>query len=459
MVNPQRKGKRMRVETYFSESTLEQIARQTGFVQRRSPIHGFNFLMTFTTGMLNTPGGTLAQLAAFLSSTCQTHISPQALDERLGPTAVDFMRTCFHAALDIQRQARELEHLGLLAGFDHVYLVDSTGFNLHPSLAHLFKGSGGSGSAATMRLQVALDYVTGRVYVNIGDLRLGDAPTLFNMISGEEIDLTGRCLILSDLGYFKLDTLERIQDKKLFVLSKLMHGVTLCDADGGVVDLDALLKKTPTSFDATMFIKGRSYRIVGCRLPEEVVNQRLRKANKTATEKGRCITDAYRLFLHYAIFLTNLPQAIPMEALYVIYRVRWQIELVFKTWKSILGIHRIQSAKYDRVMCELYGKLILAVLALRLNTLAEAKSKLPISLHRTMQTLKSMAATWAGAIVAGAQAHQRFINMFIHFVRCACKKRSSKNKPTIETRLDLFKAIKWTESTTLSPSSTGVFMA
>lgn len=448
----------MHVETYFSAPRVEQLARQTGFVQRCSPIHGFNFLMTFTAGMLNTPGGTLAQLAAFLSSTCQTHISPQALDERLGPAAVDFMRACFHAALDLERQTREFEHLGLLAGFDHVYLIDSTGFTLHPSLAHLFKGSGGSGSPATMRLQVALDYVTGRVYVNIGDLRLGDAPTLFNMVSDEEIDLTGKCLILSDLGYFKLDTLERIQDKKLFVLSKLMHGVTLRDADGGSVDLDALLKKKPASFDSTMFIKGRSYRIVGCRLPDEVVNQRLRKANKTAAEKGRGITDAYRIFLHYAIFLTNLPQTIPMDALYVIYRVRWQIELVFKTWKSILGIHRIQSAKYNRVMCELYGKLILAVLALRLNTMAEAKSKLPISLHRTTQTLKTMAATWACAIVAGAHAHQAVIDMFIRFVRRACKKRPGKNKPTIENRLNQFKAITWTESTAPSSSSTGVSM-
>lgn len=449
----------MRAEAFFSDRTAEELARQTGFVRRSSPIHGFNFLMAFTTGMLNTPGGTLAQLAAFLSSTGQTHISPQALDERLGPAAVDFMRACFHAALDLERQARAFEHLGLLAGFDHVYLVDSTGFNLHASLAHLFKGSGGSGSAATVRLQVALDYVTGRLYVNVGDLRLGDAPSLFSMVSNEQIDLAGRCLILSDLGYFKLDTLERIQDKKLFVLSKLHQDVTLRDADGGVVDLDAWLKKNPASLDTMIFIKGRSYRIVGCRLPDEVVNQRLRKANKTAAEKGRCITDAYRLFLHYAIFLTNLPHAIPMDALYVIYRVRWQIELVFKTWKSILGIHRIRSAKYNRVMCELYGKLILAVLAIRLNTLAEANSRLPISLHRTTQTLKSMAAGWASAIVTGAQAYQSFIDMFVRFVRRACKKRPGKNKPTIETRLNQFQAIEWTESKEPASSLTGFVMS
>lgn len=452
MINTQTRD--IGIENYFSIPQLEIMARKTGFVQRRSPIDGFHFLLTFTTGMLNTTEGTLAQLAAFLASTCHIHISPQALDERFGPAAIEFMNACFQAALKLQRPARAHEFLGLLANFDHVYIVDSTGFTLHPSLAPLFKGAGGSGSKAAMRFQVAIDYITGQVYVKIGDIRMGDAPTLFQMISNDEIDLTGRCLVLSDLGYFKLDTLDRIQEKNLFTLSKLMPGVILHDANGEVIDLNAMLKKRPASFDMTVFIKKRAFRLVGCCLSEEDYNKKLRKANKTAADKGKSITDAYRLFLQYALFLTNLPHTFTMVALYAIYRVRWQIELVFKTWKSILKIHRIQSTKRDRIMCEIYGKLILATLASRLHAFTEAQSSsLPISFHRLAQALKSMAVTWACAIVEGKRSHQRFIDRFILFGLRICKKRSSKAKPTLETRLNQLKYVEWSDVTSSTSAS------
>jgi hypothetical protein len=44
------------------------MAKDIGFVERRSPVNGLRFLLTFTTGLLNTPDGTLAQLAAFLGA-------------------------------------------------------------------------------------------------------------------------------------------------------------------------------------------------------------------------------------------------------------------------------------------------------------------------------------------------------------------------------------------------------
>ena len=142
----------MDMAQYFSERQLQDVARECGLVKRQSPLTGFKFLLTLTTGWLHTPSGTLAQLAAFLSSTCGTHVSPQAIDERLGPAAVAFMKRCFEAALQLKCNSRAVD-LGLLAGFDPVYLIDSTGFDLHPSLCGFFKGSGGSGSKSALRIQ------------------------------------------------------------------------------------------------------------------------------------------------------------------------------------------------------------------------------------------------------------------------------------------------------------------
>lgn len=427
----------MDMAQYFSRSKLQDLARECELVQRSSPITGFHFLMAFTTGLLNTPTATLSQLAAFLSSACGTHVSPQAIDGRIGILAVQFMRRCFETALQLKCKSAGVG-LGMLAAFDHVYLIDSTGFDLDPALRPFFKGAGGSGSKSSMRIQLVLDFVTQDIYVQIGDVRLGDAPTLLNLVTGDVLDRHGRCLFISDLGYFKLDTFKSVAAKDNCFLSKLMHGVKLETADGVPLDLMALLKTNPTSFNMPVRIGGTTYRLVGRRLPDDKVQERLRKANRAAANKGKAITDAYRLFLHYAIFITNLPESYDMDALYVLYRVRWQIELVFKTWKSILGIHAIRSAKPCRVMCEVYGKLILAVLTSSFAVQPQFDSPCTLSVHRTMQWIKAMAMPWACAIVRGARALKAFVAIQIANVQRFCKKHSQRNKPTIECRLNGF---------------------
>ena len=41
-----------------------------------------------------------------------------------------------------------------------------------------------------------------------------------------------------------------------------------------------------------------------------------------------------------------------------LYRLRWQIELVFKTWKSLLCIHKVKAVKKDRLECQLLARFI-----------------------------------------------------------------------------------------------------
>lgn len=68
------------VSRFFDAAEVESMAREAGLVERSSPITGMKFLPTFTTGLLNTPDGTPAQLAAFLGAACGTEVSPRAND-------------------------------------------------------------------------------------------------------------------------------------------------------------------------------------------------------------------------------------------------------------------------------------------------------------------------------------------------------------------------------------------
>jgi hypothetical protein len=64
----------------------------------------------------------------------------------------------------------------------------------------------------------------------------------------------------------------------------------------------------------------------------------------------------------WTILVTNVPRSLlSVEEAVAVARMRWQIELIFKLWKSRGGIDRYRSSKPQAVLCEFYGKLLAQV--------------------------------------------------------------------------------------------------
>lgn len=454
--------KEVEISRFFSEKDIEEIARKTSFVRRKSPITGFKFLLTFTTGLLNTPDGTIAQLAGFLSGSCETRVSAQAVDERLKDKAQKFMEAILEKVLALCGRTLKIE-TELLANFDHVYVIDSTNFDLHPSLADKFKGSGGDASKASMRIQLVFDYITGKIHVEIGDTTLSDAKTLHEIIKEKKLDSYGKAFFLQDLGYFKTETFKMMSDlPDCFFISKMKFNTKICDELGEKVNLGQIIKKRPAEFDMRINIGQLKCRIVGKRLPESVVNQKIRKANEDTRRRGGSqITEEYRLFLEYAIFITNLPEEYDEEKLFLLYRIRWRVELIFKTWKSILKIHKIRSARAERVMCEVCGKLILAALSSMICGVAEENiaQNAVVSLHRAMRQMKVLAFAWTAAIIRGCRKHIEFIMRLSEQIRRLCIKREQKEKPTLEQRIKKIKMKNEANKQTRTPLGEGSLLS
>ena len=173
--------------------------------------------------------------------------------------------------------------------------------------------------------------------------------------------------------------------------------------------------------------------LVGTRLDDAVVARRIQRANKASESKTGQITDLYRLFLHYALFITSLPATYTMKQLFALYRIRWQIELTFKVWKSILAIHHIRSAKEERVLCEVSGKLVLAVLISALCATARSfLDGLKVSIHKAARHGRAIATNWAIAIQLGEAVPRRFTEDLGRTMARLRRKPSHKRKPTIE---------------------------
>ena len=190
-----------------------------------------------------------------------------------------------------------------------------------------------------------------------------DAVMLTSIVENNLLNVSKNALFIQDLGYFKADTFAKIEKANNFFISKIKKNTIIFDLKGNKLDLKEITKKNYKNIDMMVKIKGVTFRLVGKKLSPEIVNRVLRKANKEAKKRGKILTDKDRLFYSWGLFVTNLDQKYSYEILYTLYRIRCQIELIFKCWKSILEIHKIQYIKKkERVLCEVYGKLIIAIM-------------------------------------------------------------------------------------------------
>lgn len=106
-------------------------------------------------------------------------------------------------------------------------------------------------------------------------------------------------------------------------------------------------------------------RLIANRVSEAVAQRRKRKKREQAKKKGRTVSQRALAWCHWDFYVTNIPkERLSTELIGDVYSLRWQIELVFKGAKSFLGLSLICGKKSPRVLCQIYGRLIVLVLTL-----------------------------------------------------------------------------------------------
>ena len=100
-------------------------------------------------------------------------------------------------------------------------------------------------------------------------------------------------------------------------------------------------------------------RLVAQRLPRPVAEQRRRRVRAEAQRRGKTPSQTQLFLADWLVFVTNLPpEKLSFAEIFVVVRVRWQIELLFKLWKSHNVVDESRSQKPWRRLCEIYAKLI-----------------------------------------------------------------------------------------------------
>ena len=100
-------------------------------------------------------------------------------------------------------------------------------------------------------------------------------------------------------------------------------------------------------------------RLMAVKVAEEVVNERRRRIRSDATRRGKTPSKRQLKLAEWTILVTSVPEELlSLDEAFVLMRVRWQIELLFKLWKSHGKIDDWRTGKPWRILCEFYAKLI-----------------------------------------------------------------------------------------------------
>lgn len=344
---------------FFSGKRVEETARQTQFVRRTSAITGLNFLKAMVLGFLEKPGSSLNELAqSFLDLGIE--VTAQGIDERINAFSVAFLRKLFSQALELFRNKCPLP-LSVLQQFSAINLVDSSTKSLPENMADEYPGCGRTGAQAALKIQLVFDFLH-------GNLKQVEIETGIDSDQGyrEYLKLVeGGSLTLVDLGYFCLDAFRAIVEKSAYFLSRYFYPTGLLDEFGKRIDLARLLRKqTGERNEVQVKLGCRSQHQLPCRLiilrnPKELTEKRRRTAKEHAKKRGTSLSQTYLFMLGWTLFITNAPDTmIGLKHVYDFYRIRWQIELIFKLWKSYCGLNSILGWRKERVLTELYAKLI-----------------------------------------------------------------------------------------------------
>jgi hypothetical protein len=348
------------LQTLFT-TDAKDLAHATAFVRRARKLTGPTFAQVTVFGWLHDPTASLTDLAE-LASHLGAAVCPSALDQRFTPAAAAFLQALLRQAMNAACLADPAAPTAdnLLGRFHAVYVDDSTTIGLPLALAEFFPGCGGRGGrTAALKVPLRLELRSGALEVS--DLQPGRAHDLASPLC--HAPLPAGSLRLADLGYYSLEALQAYTQQEVYILSRLPARTALFDTQGQRWKLHIFLhRQTSGRVDTWVQVGSRwrvRLRLLAWRVAPAVAAVRRRRLEKRAQKSGRPVSVAQATLADWNVLVTTAPvERMSLREACVLARLRWQVELLFKLWKSGGRLDESAATKPYRVLCELLAKLL-----------------------------------------------------------------------------------------------------
>lgn len=426
---------------FFSNTKIMAIAQKTGFLKRKRGIMPDTVVKVFVFKLATILNPSLKQIASICEEAQPgLTITKNAVYKRL-PSMSLFLQNIFAETMKMSlKRALPARTASILSQFKDVKICDSTKITLPDKLADLWPGIGGKNAKSSLKIQGVYSLISSC----FSSIELTNSPGVDTIYANQLLKLINKGeLLITDLGYFSKDFFRKLSVKGACFLSRIRTNTVFYEKSDGELNLINLIKMLSGKniVDKDVFL-GVSYqpqlecRLIAIRLPDEVVNERRRKAHQKAKLSGKKLSKEEIELLAFNIIITNVDRAtIPAEAVCDLYRARWQIELVFKACKSYLKLDKVGQCGRHQLECLIYGRLTAAVAALLIYNVVyidvSKKYKRSVSLLLFVKLLTDSFSIISESITLNAKSIRK-IEFIISRILRHCLHEKRKKKTTLE---------------------------
>jgi len=311
----------------FSESLLNACGKDAKFCRRQRTITPFRLGLALTATCASHRVETLADFHRGFNALFDTTITYKAFYNQVAkPHFAAFVGTLTSRLVgEMTLKVLGFEKGRAFAEFRHIVMQDGSSFAIHDALREVFPGRFKAVKPAAVELHTTMDL-------------LCDAPMTVVLTPDtaneqaflpEPASLRGSVL-LADRGSIDLHYLRRVQDEGGFFLIRAKAGMNPQVVEAFREDGKRLRS-----------LRNKPFQTIHAKLPKR---QRVELVVRWQVDGHslclRLIVSWNRHHKTFCYLLTNLPAPrYTLETICRAYKWRWQVELLFKEWKSYANLH------------------------------------------------------------------------------------------------------------------------
>ena len=408
----------------LSTDDVDELGRQTGQSERLRTITPHRLFLSIVAGLAGGQVESLADLLREFNHHNDVTVAYKAFYNRLArPSFTEFMRQMFGRLIDrLSIQTLAPAEKTAVARFKDIVIQDGSSFALKKQLRDVFPGRFTTNEPAAVEIHATYS----GFFDEVSAVQVAPDKEAERQFLPEPSTLKDR-LLLADRGYPSVDYFEAVRDQGGAFIIRLSRShdpwVRAAWVDGKPIAL-------PKPVSLSRFIA-------------QNVNRRMDLDVEYERDKGKRRVGFRVIVLPgkekaMTRLCTNLPRTpFSLDLVARLYRFRWQIELVFKEWKSYANLHKFNTANPHIAAGLIWASLCAAVLKRFLAHAAQLIGGKPVSTRRVAMCASHIIDELVMALLACVSIAAAFRDGMAYLLANAQRSNPRRDRKTgrLQTRL------------------------